>query len=212
MERYLEKVDQRGPDDCWEWTAARFDKGYGAFRLGDKQLKAHRFGYEARFGPIPEGLYVCHTCDNPPCQNPSHWFLGTHKDNADDREAKGRGGRTYQSSLPEPKWTAAEVRAIRLAAQAGETHTSIAERYETSQGAISAIVRRKNWRHTDHDLPAIHGRKVPVRITQEMVDTICREYEPSKIRHQDLADRFDLQRHTVARILRGWRPLHLLRG
>lgn len=76
LERYLEKVDRRGPDDCWEWTAARFDKGYGAFRLGDKQMKAHRFGYEAQIGPIPEGQYVLHRCDNPPCQNPTHWFLG----------------------------------------------------------------------------------------------------------------------------------------
>jgi transposase-like protein len=209
MERYFEKVDRRGPDDCWEWTAARFDKGYGAFRLGDKQLKAHRFGYEAQVGPIPEGQYVLHRCDNPPCQNPGHWFLGTHKDNAEDRETKGRGGRHYQGSFSEPKWAAGEVRAIRLAAQAGETHVSIAARYGSNQGTISAIVRRETWRHTDLDIPASHGRPSRVKVTREMVEVICREYVPGLVRREDLAARFGVSRRTISMILEGWRPAHL---
>jgi hypothetical protein len=164
-DRYAEKIDVRGPNDCWEWTAARFDKGYGAFRLGDKQVKAHRFGYELHVGPIPEGRYVCHTCDNPPCQNPRHWFLGSHADNAADRERKGRGGhppagprtlaqkaaarrgrargeRDGNARLTEP-----QVLEIRARYAAGERQDRLAAEFGVTQVNISCVVRRKTWRH-----------------------------------------------------------------
>lgn len=163
VERYLAKVDRRGPDECWPWTAARFDKGYGAFRLGNGQLKAHRFGYEAFVGPIGDGLYVCHTCDNPPCQNPKHWFLGTHRDNAHDREAKGRGNHgegPLRRPLPRPgrargerhgrsPLTASQVREIRALYASGLSQDAIAARFPISQRAVSKIVLRQSWDHVD---------------------------------------------------------------
>src|SRR5262245_48011177 len=91
--RYRAKVNRGGPDDCWEWNASRFKNGYGQFGI-DKEHRsvlAHRYGYQLEVGPVPPGLNVLHTCDNPPCQNPRHWFLGTHKDNTEDKERKGRG-------------------------------------------------------------------------------------------------------------------------
>lgn len=76
---------------CWEWQGHRLPKGYGHFRgLTAKNVKAHRFAYELLVGPIPDGLRVLHRCDNPPCVNPVHLFLGTDKDNSDDKIAKGR--------------------------------------------------------------------------------------------------------------------------
>lgn len=76
---------------CWEWQAGRNEHGYGLFatrRSG--RSRAHRVAYERFVGPIPEGLHVLHTCDNPPCVNPAHLFLGTVKDNSKDMMRKGR--------------------------------------------------------------------------------------------------------------------------
>ena len=72
---------------CWTWTGKRYPTGYGRFG----KHYAHRVAYELAYGPIPEGMHVCHSCDNPPCCNPAHLWIGTPKDNMQDRERKGRG-------------------------------------------------------------------------------------------------------------------------
>jgi hypothetical protein len=161
-DRYLAKIEQRGPNECWPWTAACFDNGYGAFRLGNRQMKAHRFGYELHNGPIPNGQFVLHHCDNPPCQNPQHWFLGTHKDNAVDRESKGRGrfrhfgplpphegpGRAYGELNANARLTAQTVRAIRLAyAQGNISQQTLADTFGVTQGCVSAVIGHRTWRH-----------------------------------------------------------------
>lgn len=91
-ERFLAKIriDESG---CWIWTAGRNKLGYGRFGLPGqyKTVQAHRFAYEQFYGPIPEGMFVCHHCDNPPCVNPEHLFVGTHVDNMKDMWSKGRG-------------------------------------------------------------------------------------------------------------------------
>ena len=67
--------------------------------------RTHRYGHDLLVGTIPDGYHVCHTCDNPPCCNPSHWFLGTNQDNVDDRQAKGRGVRLWGTPLNRSKQT-----------------------------------------------------------------------------------------------------------
>jgi hypothetical protein len=87
MDRFWTKVDKTG--DCWMWTACRDRQGYGQI---DAQ-RAHRVAYADRHGPIPAGMYVLHSCDNPPCVNPAHLRLGTHEENM--REMVERARHSY---------------------------------------------------------------------------------------------------------------------
>lgn len=87
-ERFWSRVLQK--PGCWEWTGAVNDSGYGRIAVRGRMEGAHRVSWELHHGPIPRGLWVLHCCDNPPCTNPAHLFLGTCQDNLADMRAKGR--------------------------------------------------------------------------------------------------------------------------
>lgn len=101
-ERFWAKVDKSDPDGCWIWTASTFTdrNGYGKFNaaippVSNKTVYAHRFSYEMTNGPIPDGLFVLHKCDNPPCVNPAHLHLGTQADNMREMVERGRTKRLH---------------------------------------------------------------------------------------------------------------------
>lgn len=93
LDRFLSKVSPLAlldPNSCWNWTGYRNAGGYGTFGVAGKSHLAHRLSYELFVGPIPPGMHVCHSCDNPRCVNFRHLWLGTNADNMRDRGIKGR--------------------------------------------------------------------------------------------------------------------------
>jgi len=132
---------------CWGWRGSTNPQGYG--RVG-KQQYAHRVAWEFYNGPIPDGLFVLHRCDNPPCTNPAHLFLGTHEDNMADAAAKGRlNGRPKRPAgerNPTSKLTAAKAREIREMCAAGVGQREVASRFGVHQQTVWSIVNRRTWR------------------------------------------------------------------
>lgn len=147
-ERFWKKVDKRGPGDCWEWQGGSKVEGYGG--LADdtgRVVLTHRFSYEIHFGAIPEGLMVCHRCDNPSCCNPNHLFLGTALDNTTDMVAKGRARAPKGIDNGKAKLNDGQVIEIRQRHEEGESLSSIAEIFGVTDVNVGSIIRRKTWSH-----------------------------------------------------------------
>jgi len=150
--RFWRHVDKRGPDECWPWTGGHTRKGYGVFHdVPNHQTTAHRMAWQLANGrPVPDGLEVCHRCDNPPCCNPTHLWIGTVRDNALDMVAKGRqnigdrrGEKCGNSIL-----TNAEVVAIREYVKCyPRSRSMIARTYNVCRSCIENVVTRKTWSH-----------------------------------------------------------------
>jgi hypothetical protein len=94
---FWKKVDVKGPNDCWEWQAALNVDGYGMFSYIGRTYKAHRWIYQYMNNKtLSKSICVCHSCDNPPCCNPSHLWEGTTQENTKDRDLKGRFRKTWK--------------------------------------------------------------------------------------------------------------------
>lgn len=146
-ERFWAKVDKRGPDECWEWTAERNENGYGRIRVGGKRHYAHRVAWELERGAIPLGMCVCHICDNPACVNAkAHLFLGSRADNNVDMKAKGRQNRGERNGTH--KLINLQVIEIRREYAVGKTsQRQLADKYGMCPSEISLVVNRKRWVH-----------------------------------------------------------------
>lgn len=138
-ERFWEKVDKQD-GGCWIWNGSTHHFGHGSFRDEHRRTtRAHRWAWKATHGPIPDGMCVCHHCDNPPCVNPEHLFLGTIADNNMDAAEKGR------LVIPRAgKLTPDAVVAIR---NSTETTHIVAKRYGVSLRMVQLVRTRRVWKH-----------------------------------------------------------------
>lgn len=143
----VEPVDD--PRACWVWQGTISCNGYGGFSLWGQRLTAHRAAYLLFTGEIPDGMDVCHSCDNRRCINPDHLWLGTRADNMADCKAKGRIATGEKLKTPRgeksnfAKLTWKDVRAIRAS---DATTSELALRYGVSADNIRRILRRNTWK------------------------------------------------------------------
>lgn len=128
--------------DCQEWQGSYFTNGYG--KTPDNK-RAHRVVYANARGPVPEGMCVCHRCDNPACVNVDHLFLGTNAENMADRQAKGR--QSKGSHRPAAKLSEHDVSIIKWCLDAGVKGAKLAKLYNVTPALISYINTGKGWKH-----------------------------------------------------------------
>jgi hypothetical protein len=130
---------------CHLWSGATTRYGYGRLGIRHEQVAAaHRLSWALNRGHVPKGFFVCHKCDNPPCVNPRHLFLGTPKDNSVDAKTKGRNAFISGEVHYRAKLSVASVLAIRASVESGQT---MAKRYGVAESTISRIRKDKTWRH-----------------------------------------------------------------
>lgn len=152
--RFWEKVDhyRADPDGCWLWTGSRNRKGYGQISVGGRRGRpqlAHRIAWTLVNGPIPDGVKVLHSCDNPPCVNSSaHLFLGTLGDNNADMVAKGRDRKAIGEAAPTAVLTEATVLEMRrLHREEGLGCRRLGAMFSVADGTAQAVISRRTWRH-----------------------------------------------------------------
>lgn len=144
--RFWKKVDKApgfGPEgDCWRWIGATTVFGYGTIGIGYKLYSASRISYLIHNSELPD-LFVLHKCDNPPCTNPAHLFIGSVGDNAADCATKKRNVR--RALHPMSKLTEDQVIEIKRRRASGEKLKSIADDYDVKFQSISKIARGSRW-------------------------------------------------------------------
>lgn len=152
VQRFMAKVAIGSDGTCWRWIGAISGGKYGMFGMPGGNIRAHRAAFMLFRGPIPEGMSVCHHCDNPWCVNPDHLFTGTQKDNVADCISKGRN-----SAPPVSDWrgrtkphhwqrlTPAQALEILTRVRAGELQERIAADYGISSRTVSKIKLGQRW-------------------------------------------------------------------
>lgn len=145
-ERFWDKVKVK--QGCWPWRGAKDSNGYGLICIGTsrdrgKKTKAHRVSYQMHFGKIPEGMCVCHTCDNPECTNPGHLFLASHSENMADMVSKKR--HAYGSRNGQAKLCELDVCLIRELKHI--KNKKLAAFFGVSDATISQVLSCQTWKH-----------------------------------------------------------------
>ena len=141
FEEFIIPITESG---CFIFNGTILSTGYGVFWFKNKPFSAHRFSWIINYGDIPEKMCVCHKCDIPSCVNPHHLFLGTHAENAADRDKKGRGNYSRGEKKKNSKLTEEDVKKIRLD---NSPHRKIAIDYGVARSVISRVKNRSRWGH-----------------------------------------------------------------
>lgn len=192
-ERFLDKFSNGRHDKCWPWKGC-VSRGYGYIRDerstdGSKvrNILAHRFAYERAFGPVPDGMFVLHQCNNPLCVNPAHLRIGNHKDNMDDLKKSGRAlGRPKRSSL-----TPQQVATAKKMLAKGYTQKDVAQKI----GVHRTTVQRMMVYLGIHSYSLLPRTKLSEEEKQEVLGLLRQGERVARI-----AKRFGVDRKTIRNI------------
>jgi hypothetical protein len=172
----------RKTESCWLWVAGKACRdGYGSLALPGqrpKRVLAHRFSYELHIGAIPTGLEVCHTCDNPPCVNPAHLFLGTHAENMADAAAKRRFPRRPGELANAAKLCNADAHEIRERYPRPLTRAVLGREYGVSEHVVAAVLKGQNTPRLDAATQAMLRTRWASRVTPSR---LAAEYRVSRV-------------------------------
>ncbi len=199
-------------DGCWMWTGELTNHGYGqmprSFRrrgLFGGEIKAHRVAWLLANGPIPDGLLALHRCDTPACVRHDHLFLGTHKDNAVDRDRKGRSNAPHGARAFGAKLNDQTVLTIRARYAAGATLEVLAREYAVSLATMARAVNGEAWKLVGGERKvrgAARGERHGfAKLTVEDVRAIRARYALGGIRQEDLAQQYGVGHSAISNIL-----------
>lgn len=198
IKRFLQSIELAGEEECWPWIKTRDRDGYGKFSDdAGRDIRAHRFSYEYYVGKIPNGLSACHSCDNPPCVNWRHIYLGTVQKNTQDAVTRGLINRVGDRSHAK-KISSDIVTRIRLDYAGGKvSQSALAIKYGLSQPHISDILAGGSW-------PTIGGpliKSLPRKIlSSDTVQEIRRLYSLGE-QQLVIAKRFNLTKGCIFNIV-----------
>jgi hypothetical protein len=147
--RFLAKVEVNSfdPKACWVWLGAGKGNGYGNMTIGGIQVGAHRVAYQLFCGDVPDGMDVCHSCDNRSCVNPDHLFIGTRAENMADCRAKGRAEGGSRKHLKE-----AEVQEIKRRLATGLSPRRVSDDLDINYGTVTAIAAGRSYKGTQSNV------------------------------------------------------------
>jgi hypothetical protein len=145
MGRFWLRANRGDSDGCWNWKGSLCSGGYGRINLNGKLIRAHQASWIIHYGEIPEGMHVCHHCDNRACVNPEHLFIGTNLDNIADKMKKNRQSKGIER--PASKLNDDKVREIRKLRAYGYTFETLGKMFGVTPSQIYNAVNFISWRH-----------------------------------------------------------------
>jgi hypothetical protein len=221
VDRFWRCMDKGTESECWIWKIALCQRGYGKFQVGRKTIRANRFAIVASGREIPDGMFSCHKCDNPPCCNPNHLFIGSPADNQMDMVLKGRslkGDKNPSRIHPElyrgennhaHQLTDEIVSKLRENPPIGANMNSEALKYAVSASVLRGAILGSTWKH----LPSMSQEKihaflnsnppVRVRISRQTADLV-KEQLALGLSAKEIALKMGVHQRTVLRIASGY--------
>lgn len=204
-ERFSEKYKVNQETGCWEWIACIGTNGYGAIGFNGKKTSAHRIAYELFNNEIPEGMHVCHRCDNRKCVNPDHLFIGTRQDNMDDMKSKKR--QVYGEKHPSTQFSEQDIFNIFEKYSKGMSALGISREYQCERTQIWQILTGRTWKYLKPQILAQGYKFRPTKIHRIKlrpadVLKIIKEHQEGNT-FASLSRKYEVSFNTITDIFKG---------
>ena len=211
--RFFSKVDKT--DTCWVWKASiRGNSGYGAFKINGKVKSAHRVSWEIyNEKKIPDGLLVCHKCNNRLCVNPEHLYVGTYVDNTRDAIRDGVRDHykyVYGEKVGTAKLSEDNILEVVRLYEKGLSHKEIAKKLKVDRSTIGDVLRGRTWKHIDRKIFKHYSKKkskCPKLLEEEVLS--IRDLAKKGVSTRQLANKFNVSYSTIYDIIhyRTWKNI-----